>query len=95
MRQQDLKTVERDVENLRYVLTQPLTTVWKAINDLKVLSKAAQLPYSDAQLVDLALTIIKNTHDFETELSAWIRKPPVAQTYENMKTHFNDALDHL
>ena len=59
VRRQDLKTVERDVENMRYELTQPLTTVWKAIDELKALSKAARLPYSDEQLLDIALTIIK------------------------------------
>ena len=49
VRRQDLKTVKRYVENMRYDLTQPLTTVWKAIDDLNSLSTAARLPYSDEQ----------------------------------------------
>lgn len=64
-RRQDLKTVERDVENMQYDLTQSLTVVWKAINDLQQLATAAKIKYSDEQLVDLGLAIIKVTYDFE------------------------------
>ena len=45
--------------------------------------------------MDFALTIIKNTHDFEKGLSEWVTKPEDEKTYRNIKIHFNDALDHL
>ena len=59
----------RDEENMRDELTQPLTTVWKVISNLNALSTEARLPYLDGQLVNIALTIIKSTHDFENGLS--------------------------
>ena len=59
------------------------------------MSKAAKLPYSDEQLVDIAITVIKGTHDFEQGLSKWVLKAEIDKTYRNLKQHFNNELDHL
>ena len=91
----DLKIVERDVENMNYTLQQPPTVIWKAIDDLQRLAIAAKRKYTDEQLVDLGLSIIKTTHDFEKGQDEWIDKPTNDKTYTNLKKHFNKAYRKL
>ena len=91
VRRQDLKTMERDVENMSYDLTQPLSVVWKAIDNLKKLAIAARIEYSDDQLVHLGLAIIQSTHDFEKAQEEWLDKPTAYKTYTNLRQHFNTA----
>ena len=88
----DVKTVENEVENMTYDLHQLLSNVWNAIRELELLAEAAKTPYTDEQLCDLALTIIKGTHDFENALTTWIKKPTADKKYANLKTHFDDEL---
>ena len=91
----DLKTVEREVDNMNYDLSQPPNVIWKAIDDLQRLAVAANLKYTDSQLVDLGLTIIKGTHDLETGQSEWYDKPTANKTYANLKEHFDKAYKKL
>ena len=65
VRRSDTKIVEREVENMSYDLSQPPSIIWKAIDDLQKLAKAAKIGYSDEQLTEMGITIIQNTHDFE------------------------------
>ena len=53
------------------------------------------MKYSDEQLVDLGLSIIKSTHDFERALDEWMDKPEASKTYDNLQLHFNKALIKL
>ena len=75
-----------------YNLSQPLENIWSTVKELKQLAEAAQCPYTDKQLVKVRLTVIKNTHDFETVLIEWTRKSEAEQTYENLELHFDDHL---
>ena len=95
VRRSDTKIVEREVENMSYDLSQPPSIIWKAIDDLQKLAKAAKIGYSDEQLTEMGITIIQNTHDFEKGLDDWIDKVEADKTYANLKKHFNDAYKKL
>lgn len=41
--------------------------------------------------MEIALTVIKNTHDFEKALSEWHNKAKVDKTWANFKDHFKKA----
>ena len=47
--------VEREVGNINYDPTQPLSAAWKAIDNLQKLSIAARLKYSYERPVELAI----------------------------------------
>ena len=47
------------------------------------------------QLVEFALHIIRNTHDFEKALGEWNSKCNTEKTWNNLKTHFTNAQDKL
>ena len=95
VRRQDVKNKEREVENINYQLTEPLTDVWTELDDLQKLATRANLKYSDRQMVEMGMNIIKNTHDFEQGIYEWEKKPAADKTYDNLKTHFNDELERL
>ena len=91
----DLKIAEKEVDNLNYDLTRHPSIIWKAIDDLQRIAKAAKLEYTNEQLVHTGLSIIRDTHDFEKGQDEWHSKPTADKTYRNLKKHFNDAYAKL
>ena len=72
----EVLTEEEDkLRNTEYNILDPLVTVFDQIEELQHLGNAAQNPYSEAQLIKLALRIIKHTNDFETGIRTWIKIP--------------------
>ena len=57
-----------------------------------MLAKAAKNPYSDIQLVKIALNIIRNKNDFENGQAYWYVRTPNKHTWEDFMTHFEAAL---
>ena len=73
----------------------PSVLMYKKIEDLVDLATATGIPKTDAQIVNLGITLIKKTNDFETALLNWYNRHPTQQTYAQFKTHFNDAQQAL
>jgi hypothetical protein len=44
-------------------------SIYRPIEQLRTLAEIAQIPYTERQIIDFGLQIIKNTQDFETALS--------------------------
>ena len=74
-----------------FTTADPLTKVYKAVEDLEQLSIAANSRYSPSQLIAMALHVIKNTNDFRRPLEDWYALPLIQQTWLNLKTHFQKA----
>ena len=90
-----LKDAEDEVRGFNFLLQDDINIIYKKIEELKLLGEAANNPYSDRQLLDYALEIIKNTHDMESSLKDWYKKPDADQTWTNFKTHFEAKLKEL
>ena len=56
------------MKNTKYVLLEPLVTVYDDIEELARAADEAETPFSEAQQVKLGLKIICNTNDFEDGL---------------------------
>ena len=82
---------EEKLRDTEYNILDPLVTVFDQIEELQHLGNAAQNPYSEAQLIKLALRIIKGTNDFETGIRTWIEKARVDKTWVSFKSHFEEA----
>ena len=80
---------------MSYHPLEHLVTVFNQIEDLERLGVAARDPFTNKQLVNIGLKIIKNTRDFADGLKTWYQRPRVEHTYANFKTHFEDALELL
>ena len=64
------------------------------IEDLQDLANAADLPYTDQEILNLGLTLIKNTNDFKKGITDCIEKT-TGKTWENFKIHFPLAQENL
>ena len=53
------------------------------------------MPYTQAQIVNFGVTIISNTHNFETTFINWNYFLRVAHTWATFKTHFTTARRYL
>ena len=80
---------EKLVREMQYNVQDPLITIYKEIEELEQLGKAANNPYLPSQLVTFALQIIKNTGDFEDSQKKWHIKTPIDKTWNNFKIHFD------
>ena len=75
-------------------LTEPLILMFHEIEDLQDLANAADLPYTDQEILNLGLTLIKNTNDFKKGITDCIEKT-TGKTWENFKIHFPLAQENL
>ena len=56
----------------------PMILLFNQIEKLKKMAEAAEIAYTAEQILDIALTVIRNTRDFERALGNWEAKPAVA-----------------
>ena len=82
------KEEEKKVLEILYDLQYPITNVLEPIKDLEQLVISGNRPYTQEQLVDVGVTIISNTHDFEAALVNWYSLPPINQKWARFKTNF-------
>lgn len=75
-------------------LTEPPILMFNEVDDLVDLAIAAQLPYTEHQIVSLGLTLIKNTSDFETGITDWI-KTTTTKDWDAFKIHFELEQENL
>ena len=76
---------------MQYNLLDPLVEVFDDVEELQHLGDAAQDSYSEAQLINFPLQIVKNTHDFETGIRTWIELPRASKSWVRFKTPFESA----
>ena len=70
----------------------PLVVMFDDIEDFVQLAQAAREPKTDAQIMNLALTMIKQSGTiFQNAVIAWNARPAIEKTWANMKTHFDNA----
>jgi hypothetical protein len=92
---QQVKATEIAVYNMQYDISQPVDTVFNAIDDLSDLAEHANSPLTQQQLIDLAYVIFAKQPILQQDLRLWNRKPLVERTWANMLTHFRDAQTDL
>ena len=69
--------------------------LFNPIEKLKKMAKAAKIEYTTAQILDIGLTIIQNTRDFERALGDWESLPSNNKTWDRFKEHFKAAQKQL
>ena len=69
-------------------IEQPLIILFNELEELQQVACAALNPYTDTQMVNIALRLIKNLNDFEKGLTSWFERPVQEHTLLNLKTHF-------
>lgn len=90
-----VKEKEQEVLATPFVPSDPMVTIYRPIEQLRTLADIAKIPYTESQIVDFGIQLIKNTRDFETALGEWNNKPQEDKTWEWFKQHFHDAQQTL
>ena len=65
---------------MEFTVADPLTKLWKEIEDIEALSIVSGSPYTHYQLVNIYLHVIKSTHDIKRVINYWYTLPAVDQT---------------
>ena len=71
-------TLQEVTEKLReriFDLSEPLVVLFNEVEDLKDLLITVDNEYTERQLVNIGIQLIKNTNDFERCLENWIICP--------------------
>ena len=69
IRSEEVLAKEAEVMAMTWQPHDPLVLLTLPIENLKKLAVKANVPYSEKQLLEKALTIIRNTRDFEYALT--------------------------
>lgn len=68
-----------------------LKKLYTAVEDLQELDKATTMPFTKAQLVEIALGVLKRTGDYELTIENWYVSNTPARNWLGLKTHFNNV----
>ena len=71
MTSNEVKQLESDVLSLSFNPADPVVTIYRPIKQLQKKKTEAATPYLEAQLLELGLSPISNTRDFEKGLGEW------------------------
>ena len=92
---EEVKQKEAEIWAMVYNPADPLILLFNPVEKLEKLGIAAKIEYTEKQLLDIGLTIIRNTRDFERALGDWETIPAADKTWNRFKTHFKDAQKQL
>ena len=92
---QQVKGKEVELYNLHYDISQPVDTVFNAIDDLADLAEHSNSPMTANQMIDLAYIIFAKSPVLHDDLRLWNRRPVIERTWANMSTHLRDAQSDL
>ena len=80
---------------MQFTVADPLIKLWKEVENIEQISIAASSPYSQQQVINIALHVIKATNDYQQGLHDWYGLPAVNQTWLRLKQHFQTARRNL
>ena len=92
---EDLLETEQKLRDKVFDISEPLIVMYNEIEDLLELSTAAGQTYTQSQIVNLGVHLIKNTNDFEKGLNDWYDKPIIDHNWLNFQDHFTWAQQNL
>ena len=92
---QQIRTKEHAICNMAFDISQPVDTVFNAIDDLADLAEHANSALSQQQMMDLAYVIFAKHPILQQDLRSWNRMTIVQRTWANMITHFREAQEDL
>ncbi len=92
---QQIRAKENAIYNMAFDISQPVDTVFNAIDDLADLAEHANSSLTHQQMMDLAYVIFAKHPILQQDLRAWNRMTTVQRTWPNMLTHFREAQNDL
>ena len=72
-----------------------MVTLYCPIKQLQKLATAAGIPYSEAHKLEIGLTLIRGTRNFEKSHGEWNSGVATKKTWDTFKVNFKDAQTEL
>ncbi len=92
---QKLQDRENAVQQMIYDPVNPIDGIFTAVNELVQYAAAANSPYTQAQIINLAYIILNCTGHFRRWILSWNELPQVQKTWTTFKMHFRDVHHQL
>ena len=73
----------------------PMIILYNPIEKLRKMVEYSNIAYTENQILDIGLTVIRNTRDFEKALGDWENLPTTEKIWARFKTHFTAAQQQL
>ena len=70
----------QEIRSMDFKILDPLTKLYREVEDLEQLSQAANQTYTPQQLINIALHVIKGTNDYQRALETWYDRPAIEHT---------------
>ena len=64
----EVKQKELEIRTMTFHPADPMVLLYNQIDKLKTMAESADILYTEAQLLDMGLTVIRNTRDFKKAL---------------------------
>ena len=92
---EELHEREQNLRTKIFDICDPLIILYNDVEELQELATASDSPFSDTQMVNIGVQLIKNFNDYEKGLSEWYDLPNDSKTWANFKPHFENARESL
>ena len=69
--------------------------LYNPIEKLRKMAEATNIAYTENQILDSGLTVIRNTRYFEKALGYWENLPKADKIWARFKTHFTVAQQQI
>ena len=68
---EEVKQKETKIRSIIFNPADPMILLFNPIEKLRKIADSAEITYTDNQILDIGLTVIRNTRDFEKALGDW------------------------
>ena len=92
---EEVKQKEIEIRTMTFHPADPMILLYNPIEKLRTMAESASIAYTANQLLDMGLTVIRNTRDFEKALGEWELLATNQKTWAKFKSHFTEAQRQL
>ena len=91
----EVKQKETELRSMTFHPADPMILLYNPIEKLRTMAESAEIAYTTEPQLDIGLTIIRNTREFEMVLGSWEILPATDKMWTKFKEHFSKAQKQL
>ena len=95
VRSEEVAQKEAEVMSMTWQPTDPMVLLTRPLEHLQKLATQGNIPYTENQILQKGLSLVRATRDFEYAITQWEHKPQNERTWDTFKTHFHEAQHQL
>ena len=92
---EEVKQKEKELRTTAFNPADPMIILYNQIEKIRKMAEAANIAYTENQILDIGLTVIQNTRDFEKALGDWENLLTTDKMWVRFKTNFTASQQQL